>query len=176
MRRRLPPDSIWLHPVDEIEPEPDNISDTAEMLSSFLRCVAEQSTACKAGKEAIAHIALAMPEQFPGGFVLPSIQIEGNYRQFGRAFSRLFACITGNFHRSSMSEAGIRAMMAVYIIRPDLLGGATLEELGARLGGSTRQNLSKHARAIRDAHKGIKNRSMKSEETRRKCRQTQSNR
>ena len=177
MRPRRPaPDAIWHHPVDDLEPEADTLSDAAEMLSAFLRSVAEQKTCCGAGLEALAHIALAMPKQFPGGFAQPASRLPGDYRALGFAFSRLFSCIAGGWTRTRISEAGIRAIAAVYVLRPDLLGGATMETLGMRCGGVTRQAFCKHARAIRDAHGGIRNRSMKSEETRLKCKITQSNR
>jgi hypothetical protein len=172
MRRKPPSDAVWHHPVDDLEPEADSLSESADMLSGFLRAVAEQPTACRAGVEALAHIALACPTQFPGGFHLPSQSLDGDYRTFGIAFSRLFSLITAGWTHTRTSEAGRRAIAAVYVLRPDLLGGATLHDLGIRFGGCTRQNLSKHARAIRDAHRGIKNRAMKSEETRKRCQQT----
>jgi len=164
--RRYNPDAVWHHPVDDLEPEPDTLSDAAEMLSGFLRAVAEQPTAARAGLEAMAHIALAMPRQFPGGFVLPSVPLAGDYRGLGRAFSRLFSCIAGGWSHTRISEAGIRATAAVYVLRPDLLGGATMHELGRRCGGVTRQAFCKHVRSIRDSHNGIRNRAMKSEEAR----------
>ena len=176
MRPRPAPDAVWHHPVDDIEPEADTLSDAADMLSAFLRAVAEQRTCCKAGMEAMAHIALAMPRQFPGGFAEPSSRLAGDYKTLGTAFSRLFSCIAGGWRRTRISEAGIRALAAVYVLRPDLLGGATMETLGMRCGGVTRQAFSKHARAIRDSHGGIRNRTMKSEETRLKCKITQINR
>lgn len=177
MRPRRPPqEAVWHHPVDDIEPEADSLSDAADMLSAFLRAIAEQPTCCKAGLEALAHIAIAMPKQFPGGFAAPKAHLQGDYRALGSAFARLFSCIAGGWTRTRISEAGIRALAAVYVLRPDLLGGATMEALGMRCGGVTRQAFSKHARAIRDAHGGIRNRSMKSEETRLRCKITQSNR
>jgi hypothetical protein len=172
MRPRRPaPDAVWHHPVDDLEPEADSLSDAADMLSAFLRAVAEQQSCCGAGLEAMAHIALAMPAQFPGGFAEPTSRLPGDYRALGRAFARLFSCIAGGWTRTRISEAGIRALAAVYVLRPDLLGGATMHALGARCGGVTRQAFCKHVRAIRDSHGGIRNRAMKSESARQNFRE-----
>lgn len=164
--RKADPFSVWMHPVDEIEPEQDVLSDAAEMLSGFLRAVASQPDGCSAGEEALAHIALAMPAQFPDGFRGPRNPLDGDYSALGRAFSRLFACISGGWADARICVAGIRAMAAVYLLRPDLLGGATMHQLGRRCGGVSRQAFCKHVRAIRDSHGGIRNRAMKSESSR----------
>lgn len=174
--RRPVPLSVWLHPVDDIEPEEDALSDAAEMLSAFLRSIAEQQDGCAAGRVALSHIAQALPRQFPGGFPAPDQPLSGDYRTLGRAFSRLFSCIAGGWLQTRVCEAGIRAIAAVYLLRPDLLAGATMQELGRRCGGVTRQAFCKHVRSIRDSHGGIRNRAMKSEEARlkfkQKCKET----
>ena len=152
----------WRHPVDELEPIENPLSVAAETLSEILRAIADQSSAVSAGNEALAHIAIAFPAQFPGGFAAPSVRITGDYAFAARAFSRLFSFIAGGWGKTRSSEVGVRALVAVYVLRPDLLDGISLNVLGRKL-GVTRQNLSKHARAIRDTHSGIKNRAMKSE-------------
>lgn len=171
MKCRKPQDAVWHHPVDDLEPEEDILSDAAEMLSDFLRALSDCKTATEAGREAVAHIALAMPECFPGGAKLPRKSLQGSYKAFGIAFSRLFSCIMGGWGKSPVREVGIRAIAAVYVLRPDLLGAATMETLGRKFGPVTRQAFCKHVRSIRDAHGGIRNRAMKSEETRAKLKQ-----
>ena len=155
----------WRHPVDELEPIENPLSVAAETLSEILRAIADQSSAVAAGDEALAHIAIAFPVQFPEGFAAPAVRVAGDYACAARAFSRLFAFMAGGWGKTRSSEVGVRALVAVYVLRPDLLDGISLEGLGRKL-GVTRQNLSKHARAIRDAHGGVKNRAMKSEQHR----------
>ncbi len=49
----------------------------------------------------------------------------------------------------SLEERGLRASVALYCIRPDLIDGATLEQIGAQAGRS-RQMVHKLANAFRE--------------------------
>jgi len=61
-----------------------------------------------------------------------------------------------------------RFVSVLWILRPEMLHEASLAQLAPQL-SVTRQALSKAARKFSDRHGGLRNRLMRSEETRRKC-------
>jgi hypothetical protein len=61
-----------------------------------------------------------------------------------------------------------RFVSMIWVLRPEMLHEASLSQLAPQL-SVTRQALSKAARKFSDRHGGLRNRLMRSEETRRKC-------
>jgi hypothetical protein len=61
-----------------------------------------------------------------------------------------------------------RFVSVIWVLRPEMLHEASLSQLAPQL-SVTRQALSKAARKFSDRHGGLRNRLMRSEETRRKC-------
>jgi hypothetical protein len=61
-----------------------------------------------------------------------------------------------------------RFVAVIWVLRPEMLHEASLSQLAPQL-SVTRQALSKAARKFSDRHGGLRNRLMRSEETRRKC-------
>jgi hypothetical protein len=61
-----------------------------------------------------------------------------------------------------------RFVSVIWVLRPEMLHEASLSQLAPQL-SVTRQALSKAARRFADRHGGLRNRLMRSEETRRKC-------
>ena len=65
--------------------------------------------------------------------------------QASEAMSRLLIWMAD---AASLEDRGLRATVALYCVRPDLIGGATLEKIGARA-GITRQAVHKMAENFR---------------------------
>lgn len=72
---------------------------------------------------------------------------------------------------SLLSEWGTRAMAAIYCVRPDLLNGMTLEQIGKK-SGKTRQAIDKHVLSFRDSFGGIASGAMRSEKNRLHCKES----
>ncbi|HEX3818607.1 MAG TPA: hypothetical protein VHW03_09995 [Chthoniobacterales bacterium] len=89
---------------------------------------------------------------------------------------------TGDFFRrplawvrdcTSLAHLGQRGYSLIYVMRGDLVGGITCEELGS-FKNDTRQAANKPIQDFRDTFSGIKSLTMRGEETRKKCRRAQS--
>lgn len=164
-------DADWRHPVDEIEPEAEPTTDSALVVSRILRHLASfrELGAIKLGDETAALAAIALPDAFPGGYRQPMIGLDDEDRIAVCRMEELWdwMCMLGR--RPRLSAIGHRALAVIYVLRPDLLDGQPLEVLGAD-SGITRQALSKLVSQFRDCFGGVRNRTMKSDETRARCR------
>ncbi len=76
---------------------------------------------------------------------------------------------------NSLVQMGQRMYVMLYILRPALIHGMTLEDIG-RESRVTRQAIDKLVIDFRDTFQGSQNHVMKSEEARRKCKKAQLNR
>jgi len=168
--RSTPPGAYIRHPVEDMEPEDDR-TDTAELLSRILRHLATMRGLgpVRLGDEVAAVAAIGVPECFPGGWRAPMLQLDQEERTALRGMEELWTwlCMLGRQPR--LSAVGHRTLAALYVLRPDLLEGVALEEIGGGC-GITRQALSKLVSDFRDCFGGVRNRAMKSDETRARCR------
>lgn len=91
---------------------------------------------------------------------------------------------TGDFYRrplawvrdcASLEQIGQRGYSMIYVMRLDLVDSITCAAIGA-FKNSTRQAANKPINDFRDTFSGIENLVMRDEETRRKCRKSQTKR
>jgi len=165
------PDADWRHPVDDIEPEESEACDSVELIGRVLRHLAgvRGLGVVALGDEAAALAALAIPEAFPGGARQPMMFLAADDRAAMLRMPDFWAwvCILGR--RPRLSAIGHRTLAAIYVLRPDLLDGEPLCDIGSG-SGISRQGLSKLVSDFRDCFGGVRNRTMKSDETRARCR------
>lgn len=161
----------WRHPVDEIEPEAEPTTDSALVVSRILRHLSSLRGmgAVKLGDETAAIAAVAVPEAFPGGYRQPMLGIGHEDKDAIERMQELWDWLCMFGRRPRLSAIGHRTLAAIYVLRPDLLDGQPLEVLGEG-SGITRQALSKLVSQFRDCFGGVRNRTMKSDETRARCR------
>ena len=75
---------------------------------------------------------------------------------------------------NSTVEIGQKCLACLYVLRPDLIGGATLEQIG-RQSSVTRAAIDKHVNEFRDTF-GVMGFNNRSENTRSRCHKAQLNR
>jgi hypothetical protein len=158
------------HPVEDIEPVEEG-ADSAELIARILRHFSTMRGlgAARLGDEVAAISGIALPDCFPGGWRAPMLQLEKEERAALKGMEEFWAWLCMLGRRPRLSAVGHRALAALYVLRPDLLDGVALEELGSAC-GITRQALSKLVSDFRDCFGGVRNRTMKSDETRARCR------
>jgi hypothetical protein len=92
---------------------------------------------------------------------------------------RLGLALVGDCYRSvlawlrrcrSLAQLGQRGFAMIYVTRPELIGPVNTNAALGGLGGKTRQAFNKTVVDFRDAHHGSRNRVMRGERTRIKCR------
>jgi hypothetical protein len=90
----------------------------------------------------------------------------------GYFYRRLFAWVRDC---TSLGQLGQRGYSLIYVMRNDLLGGMTCEQIGSLRGGDgdTRQAANKPIQDFRDTFRGFKNGAMRDDETRKKCKRSQ---
>lgn len=123
-----------------------------------------------------------MRPQLVGGMRLPGLR-QKEFALRGALLKQVDRdpLVTGDFFRrplawvrdcTSLSQLGQRGYSLIYVMRNDLVGGMTCEELGS-FKGDTRQAANKPIQDFRDTFGGIKGLTMRGEETRKKCREAQ---
>lgn len=173
----LPQASYSHHPVDDIEPEltdSEIMSEAAEAFSKTLYFMADgRESLVQIGLKALTIISYVYPEFLvesgpcKWGEVIDCAPLNAEDVVFARLFRRVWSWMIEDSRKAS--NIGMRAIVLLYTLRPDLLGGATMEELGESLNGSSRQNVSKLVSDCRDIFDGIRSGSMRDEITRLRC-------
>ena len=67
------------------------------------------------------------------------------FRQTAEALGRLLIWLSDG---KTLEDRGLRATVALYCVRPDLIGGATLEQIGL-IAGRSRQSVHQLVRSFR---------------------------
>jgi hypothetical protein len=184
----LPQSSIIDHPIDHIEPADDfraldgltreEIKSATEIFESSMRwCIDGVGLVCKGQRTAIV-ISIMRPALSYGLnlhrkasriFTKANESTNGAMELSGRLFGPVLEWLRRG---DRVSELGERIMVLFYVLRPDLICGSTLAELG-RISNKTRQAKDKLANCLRDTYSGIKARSMRGDITRTRCRNSQ---
>lgn len=162
---------VWRHPVEDIEPQQEPAEDSAQLLARIFRHLASLRGmgATNLGDEVAALAGVAVPECFPKGYRQPWLTLDHEDRAMLKAMPEFWAWLCMPGRRAKLSAIGHRTLAALYVMRPDLIDGIPLESLG-QYSGVTRQALSKLVTEFRDCFGGVRNRAMKSDETRARCR------
>ena len=183
----LPQSSFTDHPVNHIEPEPENgfaeinvhelilIRDTFRkvfrwaldgqgLVEKGLRCnicIARMRTRLSGGLT----IDISLAKDFDRRFKPESLKITGLY--YGRVIEWLR-------RGDPISARGERVDLLAYTLWPSLINASTLATLG-QMNGKTRQAKDKLANCLRDTFSGIKALAMRNDITRERCRYSQLN-
>jgi hypothetical protein len=132
------------------------------------------------GARMLAIITVMRPREIRGMNIrLPQSMLEdlrkslgvGDPLETGKFFRRPIAWIR---RTTSLSQLGKRGYSMIYNIRLDLLNSITCEKIGA-LDNKSRQAANKPINEFRDTFRGIKSLPMRSNETRNRCREAQTN-
>lgn len=91
-----------------------------------------------------------------------------DFRAFGNFLARVYVWVS---EARDIIGLGKRQWVQLYVLRPDLIKGQTMEQFGA-LDSTTRQGMDKLVQEFRATFK-IKGRNMRSDETRLKCQKSQ---
>jgi len=89
----------------------------------------------------------------------------------GAVLNEILAYVLGDRSEIHFPSCFRRFVSVIWVLRPEMLHEASLSQLAPQL-SVTRQALSKAARKFSDRH-GLRNRLMRSEETRRRCSEAQ---
>lgn len=87
-----------------------------------------------------------------------------DFRAFGNFLARIYVWVS---EARDIVGMGKRQWVQLYVLRPDLIRGQTMDQFGAQ-DNATRQGMDKLVQEFR-ATFGIKGRNMRSDETRLKC-------
>jgi hypothetical protein len=181
----LPRASVSDHPIDHIEPAedfrpldgltPEEIKLATSIFESSMRWCIEISGLVDKGLRSMVVISIMRPD-LSGGlkidkraarvFKRANAGANGAMELTGKVFGPVLEWIRcGN----RISELGERIMMLIYVLRPDLVDGNTLAELG-KITNKTRQAKDKLANCLRDTYSNIKTHVMRGNVTRTRCR------
>jgi hypothetical protein len=181
----LPRSSVLDHPIDHIEPAGDfqplawltveQIREVTAIFEFSLRWCLEIAGLVDKGRRLAIVISIMRPDLSVGLIIDKKEKrifkranggVNGGFELTGRAFGPILEWLRRG---ERVSELGERILILVYILRPDLIGDQTLEELG-RISNKTRQAKDKLANCLRDTYSGIKARAMRGDITRIRCR------
>jgi hypothetical protein len=90
-----------------------------------------------------------------------------DFRAFGSFLARVYVWVS---EARDIVGMGKRQWVQLYVLRPDLIRGQTMDQFGA-LDSTSRQGMDKLVQEFR-ATFGIRGRNMRSDETRLKCQQS----
>lgn len=90
-----------------------------------------------------------------------------DFKSLGRVLAPVLVWVC---QATTFADIGMRFKVFAYLLRSDLIGGATLEDIGGE-SGVTRQAVSKLAREFEKTF-GIRGINQRKDETRQKCRQS----
>ncbi len=184
----IPAASIWWHPEDDLEPIHtsngldglgyEQIAAACGVFEQALRFCIEGSDLVKKGARVLAVISVLRPDmgvrrlkpdqRLKTRFLEITQGANGAIELSGRLYGRVLEFLRG---AERMSGAGERILLLAYQIRPDLISGNTLAQLGA-LTNTTRQAQNKVSMDLRDIT-GLKARAQRPEITRLRCRRGQ---
>lgn len=175
----LPECSYSAHPMETMEPVEQASGTThyiAELLRDALLHLAgdqerEAGDLVAYGRRAVALLAQLAPHRIPAlDPRCTAYQTSGDdAASLAEASSPLWEWLA-DASPARFSAFGMRALVLLYVVRNDLIGGMTLEQIG-ELDNSTRQAVDKLVTNLRDTLGGAaRSRVMKSENTRTRCR------
>jgi hypothetical protein len=177
--------SIIDHPIEHIEPqrksaELDGIDHetialaTATFESAMRWCMDGIGLVQKGSRSAI--VIAAMRPDLRNGleldleleilFLSATSGLNGAMALSGKMYGRVLEWLRRG---DRISELGERIMILFYVLRPDLIEGSTLAQLGA-ISNKTRQAKDKLTNCLRDTYDGLKARTMRADVTRARCR------
>lgn len=169
-----PPETgAWSHPMDAMEPVSEaDVNEIALVFGAALNWAARGKTLVDVGQRVLVMLHLFKKELIAGLAFEIRREMERELRvasaqrkEVGRAYG---AALVWLRNARSLSQLGQRLLAMDYVVN----GVTTLQEIGNRA-NKTRQAVDKLALDFRDTFRGLRNRTMRSDENRERCRQAQ---
>jgi hypothetical protein len=161
------------HPVDLIEPEEgDPALEAAAVFAAIVAWMRKGATLVQVGHRVVAALSLVRADLVGGARVCVRLAhdagecLGGSALEVGEAYGAVWAWLR---EAQSIAQLGVRCLAMAYVISSQGAEGVTLEQIGAG-NGTTRQAVDRIAQNFRDTFHGMRSRTMRSEENRKRCR------
>lgn len=161
--------------------EPLSGADRREIESAFAQALAwaaQASNLVEMGRRLSVMLHIYRPALIQGLAMEIEEELQQDLRETAgdhdaEEIGKLYGCALEWVSRgTSFSQWGQRLMAALYVLRPAAIDDRTLEAIGT-LSNKTRQAIDKLVQDFSDTFDGIKSASMRSDDTRQKCRHAQ---
>lgn len=175
---RTPPEvGEWNHPSHAIEATPEDEAELGKAFGAALGWCAKGGSVVEMGRRLLVVLHIWRPSLVAGLTLENERTLVEEFRRdidqgSGGSGSALGPVLEWARRGTSLAQLGQRFLAMAYVLRPHIIGGATLAAIGA-LTNKTRQAVDKLVQDFRDTFGGLRSRTMRSEANRITCRRAQ---